>query len=469
MKIITYRIAFAATLLAVAAVGLSGEPNELALAELRRVEVISRLTPTVVSVFAPDGSEGGSGVVISSDGLVLTNYHVVLGTGPWAKCGLSDGKLYDAVIVGVDPTGDIALVKMFGRGDFPTAQFGDSDSLVIGDDVFVMGNPFMLATDLQPTVTYGIVSGLHRYQYPSNTFLEYTDCIQTDASINPGNSGGPLFDTSGRLVGINGRASFEKRGRINVGVGYAISINQARRFIGALRGGWIVDHASLGATAQTSGGRTIVSSVGANSDAQRRGLRFGDEIVELAGRDITTANVLKNVLGTYPSGWRVPLTYRRDNEWHDILVRLMPLHTPEDLAAQWQPDAQDRPGRAIPLPVPADEPPAHDDTRPGAEGHADDSPPRLEDLPDGVPPEPSPRNVPMPDDGVPSGQAPPPTAWPQIVRDHYATRPGFANYTFNLDEQRRVWASLGDADTFKSTGARGSWPRPKAPAVPCDW
>ncbi len=80
-------------------------------------------------------------------------------------------------------------------------------------------------------MTYGIVSGTHRYQYPAGTFLEYTDCIQIDASINPGNSGGPLFNSKEELVGINGRGSFEKRGRVNVGVGYAISINQVMHFI----------------------------------------------------------------------------------------------------------------------------------------------------------------------------------------------------------------------------------------------
>ena len=88
---------------------------------------------------------------------------------------------------------------------------------------------------------------MHRYQYPAGTLLEYTDCIQTDAAINPGNSGGPLFDAEGRLIGINGRGSFEKRGRVNVGVGYAISINQIKNFLGRLKSGRIVDHATLGA------------------------------------------------------------------------------------------------------------------------------------------------------------------------------------------------------------------------------
>ncbi|GIS58719.1 MAG: hypothetical protein CM1200mP2_09440 [Planctomycetaceae bacterium] len=109
------------------------------------------------------------------------------------------------MIVGIDPTGDVALVKLLGRDDFPHAQLGDSDKLKVGDWTFAMGNPFLLATDFQPTVTYGIVSGLHRYQYPGpGTILEYTDCIQVDTSINPGNSGGPLFSAGGQLVGING-------------------------------------------------------------------------------------------------------------------------------------------------------------------------------------------------------------------------------------------------------------------------
>src|SRR5947199_406932 len=98
-----------------------------------------------------------------------------------------------------------------------------------------MGNPFLLATDFKPTVTFGLVSGVHRYQYPAGTLLEYTDCIQIDTSINPGNSGGPLFNMDGELIGINGRGSFEKRGRVNSGVGYAISINQIKNFMGQQR------------------------------------------------------------------------------------------------------------------------------------------------------------------------------------------------------------------------------------------
>src|SRR3954462_15028127 len=114
-----------------------------------------------------------------------------------------------------------------------------------------MGNPFWHATDFTPTVTFGLVSGVHRYQSPAGTLLEYTNCIQIDTSINPGNSGGPLFNTNGELIGINGRGSFEKRGRGNSGVGYAISINQIKNFLGHLRAGIDTDHATLGAQVET--------------------------------------------------------------------------------------------------------------------------------------------------------------------------------------------------------------------------
>ena len=195
-----------------------------------------------------------------------------------------------------------------------------------------MGNPFLLATDLQPTVTYGIVSGVHRYQFPAGTLLEYADCMQTDASINPGNSGGPLFDAQGRLIGINGRGSFEKRGRVNVGAAYAISINQIKNFLGALRGGRIVDHATLGATVDSDAdGRVVVTEILETSDAYRRGLRCDDEIISFGGRPISTPNGFKNVLGIFPKGWRVPLSYRRDGKRYDVLVRLAGVHGEEEL------------------------------------------------------------------------------------------------------------------------------------------
>src|SRR5262249_22197756 len=163
--------------------------------------------------------------------------------------------------------------------------------------------------------------GIHRYQYPSGTILEYTDCIQVDTSINPGNSGGPLFNMDGELVGINGRGSFEKRGRVNSGVGYAISINQIKNFMGHLKAGLDVDHASLGALVETptdeEGAQSAhlkVQSIldASDCDARRRGLDQGDFLLSFAGRPMTTVNEFKNVLGLYPKGWRMPLTFRHE-------------------------------------------------------------------------------------------------------------------------------------------------------------
>ena len=312
-------------------------PQALLDAQAHRVEVVARARAATVAVFATGGRGGGSGVLISPDGYALSNFHVTSGAGDAMQCGLSDGKLYDAVIVGIDPRGDVALIKLLGRDDFPFAPMGDSDQLRLGDGCYAMGNPFLLATDFAPTVTYGIVSGIHRYQYPAGTLLEYADCIQTDASINPGNSGGPLFNNEGEVVGINGRGSFEKRGRVNVGVGYAISINQIKKFMGYLRSGRIVDHATLGAAVATSeDGRVRITQILDNSDAYRRGLRYDDELVAFGGRSINTTNGFKNALGTFPKGWRVPLTFRRDGETYDIYVRLMGVHRKDELIEKAQ-------------------------------------------------------------------------------------------------------------------------------------
>ena len=295
--------------------------------EAARVETLRRISPSIVCVMDPKGQGGGSGVLISADGYAISNYHVTSGSGTFMKCGLSDGKLYDAVIVGIDPTGDIALIQLQGRADFSFAIPGDSDQVQAGQEVMALGNPFLLASDFTPTVTYGIVSGVHRYQYPANTFLEYTDCIQIDASINPGNSGGPLFDINGRWIGINGRASFEKRGRVNSGAAYAISVNQIQKFIEHLKCGLIVDHGVAEFTVETSGtGEVTVAQVSALSDAYRRGLRPGAQVLSFAGRLLTSANDFQNVLGIFPEGTRLPLTWRDRDGLHEATVRLRPLH-----------------------------------------------------------------------------------------------------------------------------------------------
>ena len=305
-------------------------------AQAARAAVIEQVAPTVVAIFGPDGGGGGSGVLISADGLAVTNFHVTDGCGDAMKCGLNDGRVYDAVIVGTDPVGDVALIKLLGRDDFPAATFGDSDAVRPGDWCLAMGNPFLLAkSDFQPTVTLGLVSGTHRYQEPAGTFLEYTDCLQIDASVNPGNSGGPLFaadgDQAGRLIGINGRISI-KRGRVNSGAAYAISANQVRYFLGHLRSGRALDHGTLNATVRTNyDGDVLFDRVLDNSAAQARGVKEGDELVAFAGRPIRSVNQFKNVLGVYPAGWPLPLTVRRGTETLDLMVRTRGLNRRTDL------------------------------------------------------------------------------------------------------------------------------------------
>jgi serine protease Do len=407
--------------------------SDLLRAEADRVALIEQTKQSVVAVFAAQGEGGGSGVLISQDGFALTNFHVARPCGNWLKCGLPDGNLYDAVIVGIDPVGDVALIRLFGRKDFPVATFGDSDQIEVGDRAYVMGNPFLLAADFQPTVTYGIISGVHRYQFPAGTLLEYADCIQTDASINPGNSGGPLFDGAGRLIGIVGRGSFEKRGRVNVGAGYAISINQVKKFLGYLHSGRIVDHATLGATVGFDDAqRVVVTDILESSDAYRRGLRYDDEIVSLAGRSVLTPNGFKNMLGTIPKGWRVPLSYRRDGERYDVLVRLAGVHAEGELLEKLESSDAD------PMPIPRQDPREEDKQQE------------------------APEPIEMEDADSHDEQA-----MPEIVREHFEERPGYANYYFNRQNRSRVldgWlASLAESqkssawDLSGKTGADSSF------------
>lgn len=389
-------------------------PSAVLAAEAERIEVMQKAKASVLAIFSAAGGGGGSGVVISADGFALTNFHVARPSGNAMKCGMADGKVYDAVIVGLDPTGDVALIKLFGRNDFPAATLGDSDRVRAGDWAFAMGNPFLLATDFQPTATYGIISGVHRYQEPAGTLLEYTDCLQTDASINPGNSGGPLFDAGGRLIGINGRASFEKRGRVNVGIAYAISINQVKNFLGHLQSGRIVDHATLGArVASDDEGRVVVSDILEQSDAWRRGLRYGDEIVSFAGRPIQTPNAFKNVLGILPKGWRVPLSYRREGQRREILVRLAGVHTEAELIEK----LNQRRADPMRIPKPGEKP--EDPRKPG-----EPQKPKAKPDPDGPQtPRSGPRDEPM----------------PETVKKHFEARPGYANYFYNKTHRDRVW------------------------------
>ena len=391
--------------------------NDALKAEAERVALVKKLKPSVVAVFARGGQGGGTGVLISEDGYALTNFHVVQPTGPTMQCGLPDGILYDAVLVGLDRVGDVALIKLLPKkeGDkFPHAVLGDSDKVREGDWSIAMGNPFLLATDFTPTVTVGVISGVHRYQYPSGVLLEYTDCLQFDTSINPGNSGGPLFNLQGELIGINGRGSFDKRGRINSGVGYAISINQIKNFMGQLKAGIDTDHASLGAnvateTEKTGLGKIRVREMLEESDVARRGLDIDDEVVSFAGRQTTSTNQFKNILGIFPRGWRMPMEYRREGKKKEILVRLMGIQR-KQLADDG---------------VPTEDPDL----------------PKPKPMPD----QPQPKKITM-------GKAPGPIGPGAKL---YEAKDGFANYFFNRKERERLLADFAKTGDFKSL--TGPW------------
>ncbi len=403
-------------------------------AESHRVAVVEKAKASVVAIFSADGGGGGSGVIVTRDGYVVTNFHVAQPCGAAMKCGLPDGRLYNAVIVGLDPTGDVGLIRILGREDFPAAPLGDSDLSRAGDWVFVMGNPFLLADDFQPTVTYGILSGVHRYQYPAGTLLEYTDCLQTDAAINPGNSGGPLFDDEGRVIGIVGRGSFEKRGRVSVDVGYAISINQVKNFMGHLRSGRIVDHATLGArVAFDEDQRVVVTDILEGCDAYRRGLRYGAEILRFGGRTIDSPNAFKNVLGIFPKGWQVPLSFRHSGQRHDVVVRLQGVHSEEELIEKASGEGLKPPG---PKPKPTPRTPGD---RPG-EKRPGDKPP---DMP-GPNPDSEPRKS--------AGRA---TPMPAVVKKSYEARRGYANYFFNRENRERVWKAW--TARTNPAGLEGTW------------
>jgi S1-C subfamily serine protease len=311
-------------------------PDVVIRAEAERIELIERVSPSVVCIFDEARIAAGSGVLIDSEGYGLTNYHVIagmLGTRHGLG-GLADGVLYELEVLGVDVTGDVAMFRLIPPKEafrFPYAVLGDSDEVRLGDSVLSMGNPFGLSDDYTPTVTLGIITGIHRYQRGHRGNLVYTDCLQTDAPINPGNSGGPLFDAGGRIIGINGRISVNTRGRFNVGFGYAISANQIKRFIPALRAGLLARHGTWQArvddrpTSSGTDARVVFTNLLRPGPAHDAGIRLGDRLLSIDGIEIQSANHVASLMGTYPAGWPVRLGILRDGSPREVVIRLEPV------------------------------------------------------------------------------------------------------------------------------------------------
>jgi S1-C subfamily serine protease len=312
--------------------------DRLRAAEADRVALIQRVSPAVISVFRVDksGNElaqgSGSGVIISADGYALTNFHV---TGPAEelRVGLPGGRIYKAERRGIDPTGDIAVLKIESDQQLPFAALGDSSALRVGQWVVAVGNPFLLATDFRPTVSFGVISGLHRFLPGAGAQLIYADAIQIDAALNPGNSGGPLFNDRGELVGINGRITIRQvegmqMNKINMGVGFAIPLHAIRPFLDPLKAGHNVDRGYLGL------GRTEVKdesleilSVIADSPADLYGLRAGDQLLSVDGRPVNDPAELQNIILLKPAGARIAVQYRRGEQTQNITIQLAGVQT----------------------------------------------------------------------------------------------------------------------------------------------
>ena len=275
----------------------------------------------------------GSGFVVSADGYVVTNVHVVRGAGA-IVVRLADHSEHEARLVGSDPRTDIALLKI-EAGGLPTLAFGDSDQLQVGEPVMAIGNPF----GLEQTVTTGIVSAKERFIGAG----PYDDFIQTDASINPGTSGGPLVDSRGALIGIN-TAIFSQSGG-SVGIGFAIPVNIAKEVLPQLRAAGTVVRGYLGvavapvppearrALSLPPRGGALVAAVVPRSPAAAAGLAEGDVITAFQDAPIHSPNELTRRVGGTPPGSQVTLRVARRAGERTIrvtLARLLDEPTSED-------------------------------------------------------------------------------------------------------------------------------------------
>jgi putative serine protease PepD len=300
----------------------------------------AKASPSVVTVYVQSGSGSGSGsgVVLTPDGYVLTNNHVV--TIETSEVGdvqvrTSDGTLYDAEVVGTDPSSDLAVLKLDGADDLTPAEFADSDDVQVGDVAVAIGAPLGLSN----TVTDGIISATDRAVTTGSTQDDTTvlDALQTDAAINPGNSGGALVNGAGQVVGINtaiatvasgSPGSSQQSG--NIGVGFAIPSNTATRIAQEIIEDGSATRAFLGVSARTAAGNenaeigtgAEIVTVEPGSAASDAGLQQGDVVTAVGDRPVTTSAELTAAVRSSAPGDMVSLTVRRDGETATVEVTL---------------------------------------------------------------------------------------------------------------------------------------------------
>jgi serine protease Do len=265
----------------------------------------------------------GSGFIIDADGIIVTNFHVV-GRADQVKVKLSDGREFDARVLGGDARTDLAVLKIDAPGKLPFVKFAENPTIRAGEPVMAMGNPFGLGG----TVTAGIVSGRGRDigAGPADDF------IQHDAAINPGNSGGPLFNVNGEVLGVNTAILSPSGG--NIGIGFAIPAPVAQKVVAELREhgkvsrGFIgvqlapLDPVLAGALGREGGKGAVVSQVVPDSPAAKAGLRVGDVITAVDGRAVDAPRDLVRVAGTTAQGSKLTLSVLRRDGTKEIAVTL---------------------------------------------------------------------------------------------------------------------------------------------------
>ncbi len=290
------------------------------------------------------GGSLGSGFIISADGYIVTNNHVVAPARTNAGSAvvdsitvtLSDRTEYEATVVGRDEASDLAVLKITPRGNLPFVRFANSEEVRVGDWVVAIGNPYSLGG----SVTAGIVSALHRNLPGGGVFDRY---IQTDASINSGNSGGPLFDLQGNVVGIN-TALYSPTGG-NIGIGFAIPAEQAAPVVEALRRGERVRRGYIGVALQSLNEGDVAEALGLDRNrgelirsvtpdgpAARAGVEQGDVVLTVAGQPVTPDQTLAYLVSQQPIGSRIPLEIIRNGQRRNVTVQIAERPNDQELA-----------------------------------------------------------------------------------------------------------------------------------------
>ncbi len=303
-------------------------------------QVAADVLPSVVRIDVRSGQEGGSGsgIVLSSDGQILTNEHVIAAAGEGAEITVSfaDGSRAAATVLGADPLTDTAVIQAEGVEGLTPATIGSSSDLQVGQSVVAIGSPF----GLDATVTSGIVSALDRpVGVASDASGDATiyPAIQTDAAINPGNSGGPLVDTAGNVVGINSsiRTSGSTSGSAggSIGLGFSIPIDEVLPIVEQMAAGETPTHARLGISVSDaaivegqSGAEAVIGAlvreVGEGSTAASAGLEADDVVVRVDDTMITGSDSLVATIRSYRPGDTVTLTFVRDGEEQSVDLEL---------------------------------------------------------------------------------------------------------------------------------------------------